>query len=245
MTKGQVMTLSRKFKSLAYVAGLTFVITGCAQAVDSEVSLETNEEKAAYGIGYGFAANLKQQTAGLDLSAEAIVAGVMDAMNDAEMSVTEADVQAAIAALQEQQMQAQQAAAAEKSAVARAEGEAFLAENGSKDGVMTTESGLQYEVITRGDSEERPTAESTVSVHYHGTLINGTVFDSSVERGEPIDFPLNGVITGWTEGVQLMAVGDKFRFFIPADLAYGDSQASPVIPPGSTLIFEVELLDVL
>jgi FKBP-type peptidyl-prolyl cis-trans isomerase len=233
-----------KIKSVVYVAGLALAITSCAQAVDAEVSLETDEEKAAYGIGFGFAANLKAQTAGLELSADALVKGVMDAMTEAEMSVSEEDVQAAITALQQKQVEAQQAEASEKSAVAREEGETFLAANSEKDGVMTTDSGLQYEVITRGDSEERPLASNTVEVHYHGTLINGTVFDSSVERGESIEFPLNGVIAGWTEGVQLMAIGDKFRFFIPADLAYGDAQSSPLIPPGSTLIFEVELLSI-
>ena len=238
------MNLS-KIRNIAYVASLAVVITGCAQPVDVEVTLDTDEQKAAYGIGYGFAANLKQQTEGLSLSTEALVKGVSDAMADAEMSISEEDIQTAIAALQQKQMEVQQAAVAEKSAAARAEGEAFLAENGKKDGVITTESGLQYEIIERGDSDVRPTADNTVKVHYHGTIINGTVFDSSVERGEPIEFPLNGVIAGWTEGVQLMAVGDKFRFFIPADLAYGDNQASPLIPPGSALIFEVELLEVL
>ncbi len=234
-----------KVKHLAYVAGLTMVITGCAQAVDKDVALDTDEQKAAYGIGYGFAANLKSQTEGLELSTEALIKGISDAMAEADMAVTEEAIQASISALQTKQMEAQQAAAAEKSAVARAAGEALLTENGKKDGVVTTESGLQYEVITRGDSDNRPTADNTVKVHYHGTLIDGTVFDSSVERGEPIEFPLGGVIAGWTEGVQLMAVGDKYRFFIPANLAYGDNQASPLIPPGSTLIFEVELLDVI
>jgi len=235
-----------KIKSLAYVAGLAFVITSCAEAVDSEVvELTSDEEKASYGIGYGFAANLKQQTAGLDLSTEAMVRGVMDAMADTEMALSEEEVQAAVTALQEKQMATQQAEAEALSSVARAEGETFLADNSGKEGVVTTESGLQYEILERGDSEERPSAENTVSVHYHGTLVNGTVFDSSVERGEPIEFPLGQVIAGWTEGVQLMAKGDKFRFFIPAALAYGDSQASPLIPPGSTLIFEVELLDII
>lgn len=229
-------------KGLACVAGLTVALAGVSQA---DVSLETEEEKASYGIGYGFGQNLKAQTEGLELSTEAIAKGIADAMSGAEQALTEEAIQAAFNALQQKQLAAQQAVAAEASAAARAEGEAFLAENGQKDGIMTTDSGLQYEVLERGDSEQRPSAENTVKVHYHGTLINGTVFDSSVDRGEPIEFPLNGVIAGWTEGVQLMAIGDKFRFFIPADLAYGDAQASPRIPPGSTLIFEVELLDII
>jgi peptidylprolyl isomerase len=122
-------------------------------------------------------------------------------------------------------------------------GSAFLAENSKKDGVKTTASGLQYEVLQSGNGESHPTASSTVRVHYHGTLIDGTVFDSSVERGETISFPLNRVIPGWTEGVQLMKVGDKFRFFIPSNLGYG-SRSAGKIPAGSTLIFDVELFEI-
>lgn len=122
-------------------------------------------------------------------------------------------------------------------------GEQFLLENKAKDNIQTTASGLQYEVLVEGDGTLHPSASDTVKVHYHGTLLDGTVFDSSVERGTPISFPLNRVIKGWTEGVQLMKVGDKYRFYIPAHLAYGDS-ATGSIAPGSTLIFEVELLDI-
>ncbi len=122
-------------------------------------------------------------------------------------------------------------------------GSAFLAENAKKDGVKTTASGLQYEVLHSGSGDSHPTASSTVRVHYHGTLIDGTVFDSSVERGETISFPLNRVIPGWTEGVQLMKTGDKFRFYIPSNLGYGNRSAGK-IPPGSTLIFDVELFEI-
>ncbi|MDI3326259.1 FKBP-type peptidyl-prolyl cis-trans isomerase [Pontibacterium granulatum] len=131
-----------------------------------------------------------------------------------------------------------QAAAQNKTA-----GEAFLAKNKDEEGVMTTASGLQYKVLQAGSGTEHPVATSKVKVHYHGTLIDGTVFDSSVERGEPIEFGLNQVIKGWTEGVQLMVVGEKTRFFIPSDLAYGNGSAG-IITPGSTLIFDVELLDI-
>ena len=133
---------------------------------------------------------------------------------------------------------------AEKNKGLAAEGEAFLAENAKREGVFVTESGLQYEVVTMGEGE-KPTAESTVKVHYHGTLINGTVFDSSVQRGEPIEFPLNGVIKGWTEGLQLMPVGSKFILYIPYQLAYGERGAGELIAPYSALIFEVELLDIV
>ncbi|QDF66227.1 FKBP-type peptidyl-prolyl cis-trans isomerase [Shewanella sp. SNU WT4] len=129
-----------------------------------------------------------------------------------------------------------------KAAVANIEqGAAFLADNKLREGVITTPSGLQYEYLVNADGEQHPKATDTVTVHYHGTLLDGTVFDSSVERGQSIDFPLNRVISGWTEGVQLMTVGDKVRFYIPSTLAYGNRSAGK-IAPGSTLIFDVELL---
>lgn len=124
-----------------------------------------------------------------------------------------------------------------------ATGNAFLAQNKINEGVIETDSGLQYQVMQKGDGNTHPSARSTVKVHYHGTLLDGSVFDSSVERAEPISFPLNQVIKGWTQGVQLMVVGDKFKFFIPPELAYGNSSAGK-ITPGSVLIFEVELLEI-
>lgn len=123
------------------------------------------------------------------------------------------------------------------------QGSVFLADNGKKDGVITTASGLQYQVLQAGSGDRHPSATDTVRVHYHGTLVDGTVFDSSVERGETISFPLNRVIPGWTEGVQLMKTGDKFRFFIPSGLGYGNRSAGK-IPPGSVLIFDVELFEI-
>lgn len=141
-------------------------------------------------------------------------------------------------------MRLQMAAQAAEAEEAKREGEAFLAVNGQRPEVTTTPSGLQYEVLREGTGTTHPTAESKVRVHYHGTLIDGTVFDSSVERGEPISFPLNGVIRGWTEGVQLMTEGAKYRFFIPYQLAYGERGAGGQIPPYAALIFEVELLEI-
>ena len=123
-------------------------------------------------------------------------------------------------------------------------GQEFLEANAKKDGVVSLASGLQYEVITDGGDGPKPTAYNTVTCHYHGTLINGTIFDSSVQRGRPASFPLNRVISGWTEGLQLMSVGSKWRFFIPPHLGYGSQQVSAEIGPNSTLIFEVELISI-
>ncbi|MDN3650248.1 FKBP-type peptidyl-prolyl cis-trans isomerase [Reinekea marina] len=217
------------------------VAAGAAFAVD----FDTDESKASYGIGYGFANNMLQQTQGLELDVDAMVKGIEDAFAKADQAISEEEITAAIQALQAKQQAAAAAESAKLAEAAKAEGEEFLATNAKKEGVNVTDSGLQYEVITASGSDVRPTAEDNIKVHYHGTLVNGTVFDSSVDRGEPIEFNLGGVIKGWTEGVQLMAVGDKYRFTIPSDLAYGDSSPSPTIPAGSTLIFEVELLDIL
>jgi len=118
------------------------------------------------------------------------------------------------------------------------------ASSGTQNDMQTTASGLKYQVLKKGSGTKSPKATDTVKVHYHGTLLDGTVFDSSVERGQPISFPLNGVIPGWTEGLQLMKVGDKFKFIIPPNLAYGPNSPSPKIPPNSTLVFEVELLGI-
>ena len=139
---------------------------------------------------------------------------------------------------------AQQAKTAEQATKNKAEGDKFLAANKTKPGVKTTASGLQYSVVKEGTGK-KPTAESTVKVHYTGTLLDGTKFDSSVDRGEPAQFPLNGVIAGWTEGLQLMSVGSKYKFFIPYDLAYGERGAGADIKPYSALVFEVELLEIL
>ena len=132
----------------------------------------------------------------------------------------------------------------EKIAINRAAGAAFLAENAKRPGVVRLSNGLQYEVMVAGTDTAKPTLKNTVKCHYHGTLISGEVFDSSVNRGEPISFPLNGVIKGWQEALQLMTVGSKWKLFIPSELAYGERSAGPVIGPGSTLIFEVELLGI-
>lgn len=180
------------------------------------------------------AQNLQQQ--GLtEIDPEQLAAGFAAALaNDETIDVAQCN------AIVQSHMQK---AAAEKGAEAREAGENFLAENGARSEVTTTASGLQYEIIKPGNGI-RPTATSNVTVHYHGTLIDGTVFDSSVDRGEPTSFPLNRVIAGWTEGVQLMPLGAKYRFFIPYNLAYGEQGSRGAIPPYAALIFEVELISI-
>lgn len=237
------MQLKNLKKSLI-VGAVALTMTGTLLAEE----LESDEQVASYGIGYGFATNLKQQTQGIDLDVDALVAGIKAAMAGEESELSDAEINESIQALQQKQAEAQeqlQQEQQEQAEAIRAEGEEFLAENAEREEVTVTDSGLQYEVLSQTDEGASPSAEDTVRVHYHGTLTDGTVFDSSVERGEPIEFPLSGVISGWTEGVQLMTEGDKYKFYIPADLAYGDSSPSPKIPAGSVLVFEVELLEVI
>jgi FKBP-type peptidyl-prolyl cis-trans isomerase FklB len=203
--------------------------------------LTSAEQRAGYSIGVNIGANLVGQGLMEDLDMEALVMGIRDAASG-ELKLDESELMAAIqefSMLQQEKAQAAMAAFAEQ-------GREFLASNATQPGVMTTASGLQYQVITSAadSSAPMPSEEDTVSVHYEGTLTDGTVFDSSVQRGQPATFPLNGVIPGWTEGLQLMRVGDKFRFFVPSDLAYGPNGAGDAIPPNAVLIFDVELLEI-
>ncbi|HNY63589.1 MAG TPA: FKBP-type peptidyl-prolyl cis-trans isomerase [Bacteroidales bacterium] len=196
----------------------------------------TQEQKVSYALGANIGENFK--TTGIELIYDTFLQGVQDGMNGAN-KLSQNEMQAIFNQLNEELQKRQQA----EVEVEKEKGRAFLAENGKKEGVITTPSGLQYKVITMGTGA-KPTATDKVKVHYHGTTIDGEVFDSSVQRGEPISFPLNQVIKGWTEGVQLMPIGSKFIFYIPSDLAYGDRGAGPSIKPGATLIFEVELFDI-
>ncbi|MFC3094078.1 FKBP-type peptidyl-prolyl cis-trans isomerase [Alteromonas sediminis] len=212
-----------------------------------DVQTMTEEQKQAYAMGASmgvFFNQRSQQVAELGgaLDKELVLQGFTDSLaNNAVLS--DVEVQQLTQAAQQQFATLQQAAAAKAAEANIKAGEAFLAENANKEGVVTTESGLQYEVLQAGEGVS-PEATDTVKVHYHGTLIDGTVFDSSVDRGEPAEFPLNRVISGWTEGVQLMQEGAKYRFYIPANLAYGQ-RATGAITPNSTLIFDVELLEVV
>jgi FKBP-type peptidyl-prolyl cis-trans isomerase FklB len=199
--------------------------------------LLSDEAKANYSLGFTMAENLISNF-GDSIDEDAFVAGVRDRFADKERAVSMEEARASLNALAEQQAEAL-AGRAEENLTA---GAAFLAENGVREGVVTLPSGLQYEILTAAEGE-MPVATDTVTTHYHGTLIDGTVFDSSYERGEPASFPLNGVIPGWTEGLQLMAVGAKWRLYIPPGLAYGEQDRGP-IPGNSTLIFDVELLEI-
>jgi FKBP-type peptidyl-prolyl cis-trans isomerase FklB len=201
--------------------------------------LTNPKQKTSYAVGVDIATSLKRQ--GVDLDAKALTAGIADGLAG-KPALTDEQQQAALMDLEKNlraKAQENQKVAAEKNLKA---GEDFLAANAKKDGVKTTASGLQYKVIKTGTGAT-PKPTDTVKVHYHGTLIDGTVFDSSVQRGEPVTFPVRGVIPGWTEALQLMKVGDKWQLFIPAKLAYGERGVGP-IGPNSTLIFEVELLSI-
>jgi len=197
------------------------------------------EARVSYGIGRQMGQQLLENPFD-GIVSDAVAQGVMDALNGKAMTISNADMQAAFEEINKR-MQAKQA---ELGKLQAAEGEAFLAENAKKAGIVVTASGLQYEVITQGTGAI-PTATSKVKTHYHGTLIDGTVFDSSVKRGQPIDFPVNGVIAGWTEALQLMPVGSKWRLYIPHNLAYGERGAGASIAPYSALIFDVELIDII
>lgn len=194
-------------------------------------------------VSYGIGRQMGDQLASdpfEGMNPEAVSAGLLDSLAGVASPHDQETVMKAFQEIQEL-MQAKQA---EQGKAAAAHGVAYLAENAQKDGVTVTESGLQYEILTQGDGE-KPTAESVVSTHYHGTLIDGTVFDSSVERGQPAEFPVNRVIAGWTEALQLMPKGSKWRLTIPHELAYGESGSGAVIAPYSALIFDVELLDIV
>ena len=205
------------------------------------MKLTNDTQKISYIIGedIGFSFQREGYDIDVDVLVEALKAA---ATGKSENLLTETEKNEVMMRWQQEMQAKKQAQMAEQGKKARAEGKAFMEVNKNNPGVFETKSGLQYQVI-KGAEGRKPAAADTVHVHYHGTLLNGQVFDSSVERGEPISFPLNQVIAGWTEGVQLMSIGSKYKFFIPADLAYGD-QAVGTIPAGSTLIFEVELLDI-
>jgi FKBP-type peptidyl-prolyl cis-trans isomerase len=218
-----------------------FILTACDGPKPAPKKMESEDSKAAYSIGYMTAKSMSAQVPNLD--AKSYNKGFQDAYAKKEPKIKEEDMKIILMAYEQKvrtEIEEKQKKLATESVT---KGAAYLAENAKKAGVKTTASGLQYEVIKEGTGA-KPSATSTVKVHYEGKLIDGTVFDSSIKRGEPVSFPLNQVIPGWTEGVQLMSVGSKYHFVIPANLAYGEQGGGP-IPPNSVLSFDVELLEIV
>jgi len=218
------------------------VATANAQDVATERPvLKTTADQASYAIGLNIGRNL--QSDGFEFNLAALVQGLKDVFTDTKPALTDEQCRAALKRFQEEEAAKVQQKRQMAGSQNQRAGEAFLAANKGKEGVTTLPSGLQYAVLKKGNGPT-PKTSDTVSTHYHGTLIDGTVFDSSVERGEPAVFPVGGVIRGWTEALQLMKVGDKWRLFIPSELAYGPRGAGNVIGPHAVLIFEIELLGI-
>ena len=203
--------------------------------------LKTEDEKFSYALGMNLGTNLQKQSVNVDPNL--LIRGMKDAMAGGKMLLTEDEARAALMEMQKEVQQKMQEKAKVEGEANKKEGDAFLAANKSKQGVVTLPSGLQYKIITAGTGP-KPTADDTVVCNYRGTLISGKEFDSSYKRGEPATFAVNGVIKGWTEALQLMPTGSKWQLFIPPDLAYGDRGAGADIGPDATLIFEVELMSI-
>lgn len=239
MNNKQIITLA--VVAIAAMAIGYFIGTGTSSGIKSEsqITLKTKNDSLNYFLGLNWGYSTEQ--APWDMDADLLSSGLIQVLKDSssyDPMTANAIFQDLVASISEQEAQKAQ----EEAMLSMEEGIAFLEENGKKEGVITTESGLQYEIITKGDGP-MPSETSTVSVFYEGTLIDGTVFDSSYETGDTVTFPLSGVIRGWTEGLQLMPVGSTYMFYLPSNLGYGAQGGGP-IPPNSTLIFKVELLGI-
>ena len=218
-------------------------------AADPAPALKDQKDKVSYAIGLDIGRNLKRQ--GVEVTAEALSAGVRDAMTGGKPALSDDEAKEVLNAYRTELMAKQQSMAKEQGEKSKKEGEAFLADNQKKEGVKThtvklpngTNAVLQYKVLTAGTGP-KPSTNDTVATHYRGTLIDGTEFDSSYKRGEPATFPVTGVIKGWTEALLLMPVGSKWQLFIPSELAYGERGNGRVIPPNSTLLFDIELVSI-
>lgn len=215
------------------------VMVGCQSQAVEKAKMETQVEKVSYSIGLDIGRNFKDQK--IDVDTDAIIQGIKDGLTGAPQKMTDEECQKTMETFQSDMMNKQNASQKEAGDKNLKEGQDYLAANKVKDGVTTTASGLQYRVLAPG-SGKKPGLTDTVTVHYKGTLIDGKVFDSSYTRNEPATFPVNGVIKGWQEALQLMPVGSKYMLFIPADLAYGARGAGADIGPNAVLIFEVELI---
>ncbi|MEC8950480.1 MAG: FKBP-type peptidyl-prolyl cis-trans isomerase [Pseudomonadota bacterium] len=228
-----------KHATLVFFSLVALLISFYSLGQDS-VDLEDEDERIAYSLGANIGQNLVAQELIEGIDVQIFVAGMLDAFSD-DLKLQPAEMMAAIQTYMERQADADQLALSENLTMSAE----FLEQNSQNDGVVTLDSGLQYLVLESGpEGGTSPTPSDSVLAHYHGTLIDGNVFDSSVDRGEPASFGVSQVISGWTEALQLMKTGDKWRLFIPPDMAYGESSPTPAIPPNSALIFDVELLEV-
>lgn len=221
-------------KIIVVVSIFCFPLAGFAQA-----ELATQKQKFSYTVGASFAKDIMQRSRDMELDVDAFTNAIRDVLSGSEMRLSEQEMEQVLEVEREKLAQIQQALA-EKNKEA---GELFLVENAKREGVVQTDSGLQYEIVEEGTGD-KPSLDDTVVVHYRGTLINGAEFDSSYKRNTPATFPVNGVIPGWQEGLQLMREGAKWKFFIPSGLAYGERGAGNAIGPHATLIFEVELAEI-
>lgn len=232
-----------KFKGICAVALLAFCATGWAEDAPKAAPADAkgDKEKISYAIGLSVGRNMKGDGLDTEVDVAVIMKGLQDGLSGAKPTFDDAQLRAAMMSLQQRVMEKRQGAAKAVGETNKKAGEAFLAENGKKEGVKTTASGLQYKVIKEGDGP-KPKATDTVEVKYRGTLVDGTEFDSS--KDQTVTFPVNGVIKGWTEALQLMPVGSQWQLVIPSDLAYGERQAGPQIGPNATLIFDVTLVSI-
>lgn len=232
--------MKRRLSATLVTLAILFLAIGCT-AEDKAPELKSLNDKVSYSIGLNIGKDFKTQN--IEVDPDLLARGIRDALSDGKPLLTEEQIQETIAAFQQERVARQEALTKEVAEKNQKEGEAFLAGNGKKEGVVTLPSGLQYKVIKEGEGKT-PQATDTVVVHYRGTLIDGTEFDSSYDRGEPVTFPVNGVIAGWTEALQLMKEGATWQLVIPSALAYGERGAGAVIGPNATLVFEVELISI-
>ena len=222
-----------------YIISIALLLPSAGYATNHQ--LDTLEKKASYSIGFDFITRMKAQDAALDL--DSLIHGMKDASSGTQPTLPQPEMTQAIKDFQQKIHAAKQAKQNELASKNLEEGKAFLEANAKKEGVITTKSGLQYKVIKEGKGDS-PKLNDTVVTHYEGQLINGQVFDSSYKRNKPAEFPVKGVIKGWTEALQLMQVGAKWQLFIPSEIAYGSSQRGQFIQPNSTLVFDIELLEI-
>lgn len=231
--------LHRKWM-LATAMAIVTTAAAVAQEAAPAPQVKTDKDKFSYALGMNFGENFRKQ--GLELDPAVFAKAFAEAFTTGKTTMSEQDMQAVLTAASQEIRKKQAAVQAEKSAQAQAEGEKFLAENKTKEGVVALPSGLQYKILKQGTGD-KPRLEDTVVCNYKGTLINGTEFDASEKHGGPATFPVKGVIAGWTEALQLMPAGSKWQLFVPSNLAYG-AQGPPDLGPNATLIFEVELVSI-